>query len=322
MLQFIIVMTFCSVFAMIWLILYVTVVIKESPESGLKRRLKQMERIDRKGRSFILERKSKIFNATSRIEELFSYIFLYGLLQKLITQSGVKIKPTQFIILISIFAIAGFLFGFLLTHNYLVSFLVCLFSGIIPFLYLVYLRKKRIEKFTQQFPDALTMISRSLRAGHSLTGAIQLIASEMSEPTSELFRSVYEQQMLGLGIRESLSTMIDKIDSIDLRFFITAVTLHYEIGGNLAELLDKLAHTIRERMRIRREVRVFTAQVRLSGYILAFLPLIVFGIFYLLLPHYEEVLIKTNAGNMLIGIGIIGQIAGYLIIRRIINIRI
>lgn len=321
MLFSIVIVLFIAIFILIWLMLYGLLIIKESPKLILKRRLRIMA-ADKKNRILSPELKAEILKEGSKIEEIFLKIPFMVKLEKLIIQAGLRINGIKFISICLLIIIAGFLISFILTGNYLISLIVCIISGTIPFGVLVALKKRRIRKFTEQFPDALIMMSRSLKAGHSLTSAMQLISQDMAEPIAGLFRIVYEQQMLGLGVRESLATMMERMESVDLRFFITAVTLHHEIGGNLAEILDKLAHTIRERLRIRREVRVFTAQARLSGYVLSILPVATFAIFYMLLPHYEEVLIKTRMGIYLLLIALAAQIAGYLIMRKITNIRI
>lgn len=167
------------------------------------------------------------------------------------------------------------------------------------------------------------MLSRSLRAGHSLTSSLELVGTEMSDPLGGLFKAAYEQQKYGLRLGEALGNMLLRMESLDLRFFVMIVAINSEIGGNLSEILDKLATTIRERLKLRRQVRVLTAQGRLSGYILAALPIVTFLLLqYVLLPGYEDVFINDVKGRQMLGLAIVAQIAGYLIIRRVVNIRI
>ena len=191
-----------------------------------------------------------------------------------------------------------------------------------PIFYLKALKNKRIVRFTEQFPDALDMISRSLRAGHSFTAAMQLVASELSDPVSTLFKTAYDEQALGVSTREAIAHMTERVESTDLNFFVMAINIHREIGGNLGEILDRLAKTIRERLTIRRQVRVFTAQARLSGYILAITPLFMAGFFYVSSPGYMEELTEVASGRFAIALAIAAQVAGFLMIRKIVNIRI
>lgn len=166
------------------------------------------------------------------------------------------------------------------------------------------------------------MISRSLRAGHTVSSAIELVGMEMSNPAGELFRTAFDQQKFGMRINDALTAMTNQIESLDLRFFVTTVSINSEVGGNLSEILDQLAKTIRERLNVRRQVRVYTAQGRVSGYVLAGLPIFMFIVFNILNPEYEQLLIKEKVGNYLLIFAVVMQIIGYLVIRKIVNIRI
>ncbi len=166
------------------------------------------------------------------------------------------------------------------------------------------------------------MISRSLRAGHSFTSAIQLVGEEIQNPVGELFKTAYDQQLLGLRITESLNNMNERIESLDLRFFTTAIAINNDVGGNLSEILENLAKTIRERLKIRRQVRVYTAQGRMTGYVLGVLPVFTFFMFNILNPHYESVLYKETRGLYVLGLAVCLQVVGLFVIRKIIRIRI
>ena len=182
--------------------------------------------------------------------------------------------------------------------------------------------EKRNLKFTEQFPDALTMISRSLRAGHSFTTAIQLVGQEIPPPVGPLFKTAYDQQQLGLRMTDALNDLNQRIESLDLRFFTTAISINSDVGGNLSEVLDKLALTIKDRLRIRRQVKVFTAQGRMSGYVLGALPLVALVMFSVVNPEYESALIKEPLGKYILMFAAFMQLAGLMIIRKIIRIRI
>ena len=191
-----------------------------------------------------------------------------------------------------------------------------------PLIYLILKRQRKTVKFTEQFPDALDMVARSLKAGHALSGALNLVGREMPEPTGDLFRTAYEEQSYGLSMREALEHMGKRMPGTDLTFFVMATNIHREVGGNLGEILERLAHTIRERLRIRRQVRVYTAQARLSGYILAVIPFAMALLLYFLMPGYMEEILTVPWGMNFIYAALVLQFVGFLVIRKLINIRI
>jgi len=191
-----------------------------------------------------------------------------------------------------------------------------------PVPFLLQRKKKRLEKFTEQLPDALSIMSRSLRAGHSLSGAVELAGEELPEPSRSLFKLAYDQQKLGMRMADSLCTLLQRIDSIDLQFLVTIIRINNEAGGNLSEVLDKLAETVRSRLQIRRQVDVYTAEGRISGVVLVLLPVVVFFFFHLTRPEYVAVFFKVPMCQLWLAGAACAQVIGYLIIRRIVNIRI
>jgi tight adherence protein B len=226
------------------------------------------------------------------------------------------------LLVVAVIAAAGFVIGAALQRGIIPPVIFLLIFGAIPFIFLRVQRTKRLNRFTEQFASALDMLARSLKAGHSLASAVQMVGGEMSEPVAGLFRAVYEEQAYGLSLKDALAHMIERMDTTDLRFFVTAVSIYREVGGNLSEILERLATTIRERIKIRRQVRVYTAQARLSGYILAALPIFTALFFYFMAPDYIEELILAKIGRYFIAAAVILQIVGFFIIRKIIDIRI
>jgi tight adherence protein B len=217
---------------------------------------------------------------------------------------------------------SSFIVVYVVSKNALAALLAMLVFGGIPYAYLGYLKRQRQTRFDEQFPDTLTMIARSLRAGHSLTGAVELIGQEMPEPTGGLFKTAFYQQQLGMRITDSISMLPDKIASIDLHFFVTIIRINYETGGNLAEILDKLADTVRARLQIRRQVRTYSAQGRMSGYIIAALPTILFVAFYFINREYMNVFFTERKLQYTLFAALLSQGVGFLMIRKIVNIRI
>lgn len=318
----IIILTFIAVFLVLSAIFLGFTAVKESPTVELKRRLRIMAR-DKKLHALPDDLRAEIIKETPPFELFLTRIPFLRDIDKLLDKAGLKVTPSRFLFQTVAIAFAGFVLAFIVgRRQYLPAILVALFLLVVPFVYLGILKRRRADKFTEQLPDVLTMIARSLRAGHSLNSAIELVGNEMPEPAKGLFKTAFDQQKLGLPVTDTLANMTLRIESLDLRFFVVVISINTEVGGNLAEILDKLADTIRERLRIRRQVRVFTAQGRMSGYLLAALPIVTFFILTFLMPGYEDVLIKEKTGQYILAAAALMQITGFFIIRKIINIRI
>ncbi|MFQ5414597.1 MAG: type II secretion system F family protein [Phycisphaerae bacterium] len=192
----------------------------------------------------------------------------------------------------------------------------------VPLAVLSHLRKRRMRKLTQQLPDVFDMMSQALRAGHSLSGAIQLVQEQLPPPIATEFGRVYHEQNLGIKIEEALSDMAKRVDSLDVRFFVTAVMIQRQTGGDLAEVLDNIAGVIRERIELQGLVRGLTAEGRLSGWVLFALPFVVFlGSLYMN-PDYGNILLDTPQGQILLLIAGGMQLMGIAMIRWIVNIKI
>lgn len=243
-------------------------------------------------------------------------------LDKLIDSAGFKTEVKRFFIIMLMTGALGFIAGLMFRRGFPPPVILMITGFFTPLFYLHAKKKKRNIRFTEQFPGALEMIARSLRAGHSLSSAIQLVGTEMSDPVGTLFKTAYEVQTLGLPMKDSLSQMLDRIPSMDLQLFVTAVNIHRDVGGNLSETLERLAHMIRERLNVRGQVRVYSAQARLSAIILLALPIVMAFFFYFTTPGYMEELLTSDLGRYGIAFAVIAQITGFLVIRKIINIRI
>lgn len=294
--------------------------VRTSPAFELKRRLRKLA--VETGARLPAELRLEILVEMTQIEKFLYKFKLMRKLDALLDKAGLKHDIKIFLLVVFTFAATGFFIGLLLRRGIIFPIVFMLVAVIIPFIYLNIKKSKRILHFTEQLPNALDMISRSLRAGHSFITAVRMVGTEMSEPASGIFKTVYDEQTLGLSTQEALNHMVLRMNTPDVRFFITAVSIYREIGGNLSELLERLAHTIRERIRIRRQVRVYTAQARLSGYILSGLPLFMALFFFLVAPDYIGELWAVKMGRILIAAAIVAQIIGFLVIRKIINIRI
>jgi tight adherence protein B len=188
--------------------------------------------------------------------------------------------------------------------------------------YLSVLRARRLKRFNQALPDALDLIARALRAGHSISAAIEIVGLEAAEPVRTEFREVYRRQNFGLPHREALLELASRVPLQDLHFVVTAMLVQKETGGNLVDTLDRTAVVVRDRMRIQGEVRTYTAQGRMTGYILGALPLIMFFLINMANHGYARVLIEDPTGRKLIYAGATGMVLGALMIRKIVNIKV
>jgi tight adherence protein B len=193
-------------------------------------------------------------------------------------------------------------------------------AGAVPLLYVRWMAAKRLRVFEEQFPEAIDMIARALRAGHALPTALQMVAEEIRDPIGGEFKQLFDQQNYGLSLPESLRSFAERVPLLDARFFVTAVLTQRETGGNLSEVLDKLSAVIRERFKVKRQVRVVSAHGRITGMVLGMLPLAVGGLLAIVSPDHMRLLIDDPIGiGMLCG-ALVLQVIGVFIIRRIVNV--
>ncbi|MFN9718881.1 MAG: type II secretion system F family protein [Planctomycetota bacterium] len=194
------------------------------------------------------------------------------------------------------------------------------FSG--PWIWLWWRRKRRFAKFEKQLSDALELMARALKSGHSLVSGLNVVASEMPAPISTEFRTAYEEQNLGIPIEQALRNMLIRIPNMDLQFFVTAVAIQRQAGGDLAEILNKISYLVRERFKILGMVKALTGEGRISGVVLMGLPIGLFFVVYYLNPDYVMLLFNREIGRQLIGVAIFLQVLGFFTIRKIVNIKV
>jgi tight adherence protein B len=191
-----------------------------------------------------------------------------------------------------------------------------------PFLYLNFMRGRRMRKFEEEFPEALDLIARALKAGHAFATGLKMVADEMDEPVGPEFRKTFDEQNFGLPMKDSLENLTERIPSLDVRFFATAVLIQRETGGNLSEILENLAHVVRERFKILRQVRVYTAHGRMTGYVLLALPAVLCIALSFINPDHMNLLFRERMGQMLLLTAIIMQAIGYVWIRQVVKIEV
>ena len=192
----------------------------------------------------------------------------------------------------------------------------------LPWLYVKIKRTRRLRTFEEAFPEALDLVSRALKAGHAFATGIKMVADEMPEPIGPEFRKTFDEQNFGLPLKDSLTNLTVRIPLLDVRFFSTAVLIQRETGGNLSEILENLAHVVRERFKILRQVRVYTAHGRLTGYVLLALPVFLMIALSFINPEHMQLLFREHIGHMLLGGAAVMQIVGYFWIKQVVKIEV
>lgn len=220
------------------------------------------------------------------------------------------------------FAAAVGLGALIATGNMLLAIAAAVGGGLLPHFYVQHRRTKRLQAFEEQLPEAVDLLGRAIRAGHPVSAGFKMVSEEAPEPVSVEFRRVFEEQRFGLAMEDSLLGMADRIPLIDVRIFVTAVLIQREVGGNLAEILDKLSYVIRQRFSVLRQLRTYTAQGRMSGYILASLPIFLGLVLFVINPENMIRFVQAPLGRILMLVALALQTAGFLWIRKIIQIEV
>jgi len=248
--------------------------------------------------------------------------------QMFLEQADLKVRAGNILLLCVVsavvFAVIGYFVAGSLPPNQALLFVLVgvVLGGTFPYSYASYRRTKRFQKFEELFPNAIDTLARAVRAGHAFTTALELIANEIAEPIASEFRKLFEEQKFGLPVRDALMNLAARVPLVDVKFFVTAVMLQRETGGNLAEILDNLSYVIRERFKIMRQVRVYTAQGRLTMMLLMGLPPIIVVVMLTTNPAFIRPLFADPIGHTLVVAGIVLQTIGYFVIRKIIQIQV
>ncbi len=194
--------------------------------------------------------------------------------------------------------------------------------GLAPWGWVRFKANRRLNAFEEMLPEALDLLARAIRAGHPIASGIKIVADEAPQPVAGEFQRAFEEQRFGLPFEDSMVALATRMPLVDLRMLVTALLIQREVGGNLAEVLDNLGDVIRQRFIVRRQLRTYTAQGRLSGYVLAALPIFVGGAIFFINPEYGRLLFHHPLGKLLLGMAITMQLMGFFWIRRIVDIEI
>ncbi len=237
-----------------------------------------------------------------------------------LARADIKLTVGEFLAATVIVMILGGGVAYLLTRQVVAAVLACVVCFFAPRWYIAFLRGRRLRAFNDQLGDTINLMVNSLRAGYSVMQAMDAVAQEMGTPISTEFGRVGQEVQLGLTLEQALSNMLRRVPSDDLDMMITAINVQREVGGNLAEVLDSISHTIRERIRIKGEIRALTAQSRYSGYMVAMVPIVLSVVIYLIQPEFMSLLFTERCGWIMLGVAVVGIVAGFVVIGKIVDI--
>jgi tight adherence protein B len=318
-----VIITFLLVFGIIATVYFLAVVKPETDEQGaLRKRLK---------RSLPSAKAAAVTGGLRREETQLSSIPVVNQvlgaatgvskpLQRLIDRSGLNLTVGALLFMCLGSGILGYLVIVTVSRFQLAGLVIGAGCVLIPLWFVNFMAKRRVTKFEEQFPEAIDLLSRALKAGHAFITGLSMVAEEMPEPVGTEFRLAYDRQNFGMPLPEALRSLGERVPLLDARFFVTAVLTQREAGGNLSEVLDNLASVIRERFKVKRQVRVITAHARITGWVLALLPPCLGVALTLLSPQHMSLLWTDPTGIKMVVVALILQVVGTLVIRKLVDV--
>lgn len=295
-----------------------------APEKAVARRLEAIERSSRRGSNSLELQlvRDELMSEIPAVNRLLLKWRWSTRLQNYIGQAGMKIKPGKLILFSLLAGIVAYLAIVQLWGIVILAVLGALAGALIPIAVVAFKRNRRLRAFEKLFPEAIDLLGRAVRAGHSFSTGLEMITTELAEPVAGEFRTTFEEQNFGLPLRDALLNLAERVPLIDVRFFVTAVLIQKETGGNLAEILDNLAHVVRERFRILGEVRIRTAQGRMTAGILISLPPVMILLLRTVNPNYMKPLFHDPIGPFVLALAAFLQIVGSIMLWKIVNIEV
>src|SRR5215469_2285517 len=298
----------------------------DSTQERIRKRMSAVHKAERRGevsQSLILVRDELLSDVPALHRILLQWSWATKL-QEFILQSGMNVKPAKILMLSGVLGLGSYLIADFFLHKPLQFLAVplALFAAVLPFLVVAFKRRQRLRKFEEHFPEALDLLGRAVRAGHAFTTGLEMIAKECSEPLAGEFRTTFEEQNFGLPLRDALLNLAERVPLVDVRFFVTALLIQKETGGNLAEILDGLAHVIRDRFRIYRDVQAKTAHGRLTAGILIAMPIFMLFALNALNHEYMKVLFDDPRGPYILGTAGGMQLVGSMLLWKIIHFEV
>lgn len=241
-------------------------------------------------------------------------------LQRKLNSAGLKMTVGTLLLLSAVCGLLAYFIASYLLRAPLVGIPLGLVAAYLPFFYVGFMRSRRLVKFEEQFPEAIDLLARALRAGHAFTTGVEMVGHELPDPVGAEFRLMYDRQNFGMPVPDTLRQFAERVPIIDARFFATAVLTQRESGGNLSEVLDNLAAVIRERFKVKRQVRVVTAHGRMTGWVLSGLPPALALALFIANPNQMMILVRDPLGVQMIVVAIVLQVIGTLVIRKLVDI--
>jgi len=241
-------------------------------------------------------------------------------LSQMIEQAGRSILAYRLVVIAAVLSVTAGITAFVLMNHVVITGLATMFGAALPFMKIMRDRSKRILLIEEQLPEAIDMMKRALRAGHPFSGALKLVSEEMPDPVGKEFKTTFADLNYGNDVRRAMLGMLQRIPSVPVMAFVTSILVQKETGGNLAEILEQISGVIRGRFRLERKIKTLSAEGRLSTWVLAMVPLVLFAVIWITTPDYLPTLLDDEVGQFLIGYGLVSAVIGAFWIRKIIRI--
>ncbi len=296
----------------------------DTKQEVMRQRFEAVRKAERRG-NVSLDLKlirDEMYSSVPFLHRLLMQMSWSNRLQDYINQSGMKLRPGKVVLISAVSAFATLVIVAQYYHQPALALLLGALAALAPFGFIAFKRGRRLRKFEEGFPETLDLLGRAVRAGHAFTTGLEMVSKESPEPVASEFRTTFEEQNFGLPLRDALTNMAERVPSVDVRFFVTALLVQKETGGNLAEILDELSRVIRERFKIYREVGVKTAQGRLTAVILISLPIGMLLLMKVMTPQYMNVLFDDPLGPTILTVAAAMQIVGAFILWKIVKIQV
>jgi len=243
-------------------------------------------------------------------------------LKLLLEQAAINMQIGTFVRICIGLMLLGLVFALFLGLPIYLAVAVAAIGAAIPFIVATVMRQRRFDKFEEQFPEAMDLLGRAVRAGHAFTTGFELIGKELPDPVGQEFRTAFQQQSLGLPLKDALGNLAVRMPLPDIRIFVSSLQIQRESGGNLGEILDTMSEIVRERFKLRRQIRIYTAEGRLSMYFLTAIPIVAFLGLSIFQPGYLAPMLTDHRGHIGLAVAVILQVIGYIVISRIIKIKV
>ena len=313
---------FIIVVLIIELIIYSYKNVKNPDRVRIRKQLRKISASKNTDNSQIDLMKKRILSEIPMLNEILLRITMIDRLDRLRYLADARPSAGFFILLSLFFVGAGFLGCYFMKINTLISVILSICFGSLPFLYLIIKKNRRMKKFQAQLPESLDLMARSLKAGHAFTTGMKLAADEFDDPLGTEFSTTLDEINFGLGVADALKNLVQRVECQDLNFFVIAVILQRETGGNLAEIMENIAYLIRERYKLYGKVRTLAAEGKLSMYVLLALPFFIVGALFIVNPGYIKTLFIEPMGRIMCGIALFMMLLGAYVMKRMVDIKV